>query len=61
MYNSHYQYGKCVSLLNIQEKDCLTQWNTTGSLKKAYDKTVKGYVYILDQNSKWTHPKEPRK
>ena len=30
-------------------------------MKKAYDKTVKGYTYILDQNSKWTAPRDPRK
>ena len=61
MIKNQYQYGKTLTLLNISEKESLDQWLTQGSLKKAYDKTVKGYTYILDQNSKWTAPKEPRK
>ena len=32
-----------------------------GSIKKAYDRTVKGYVYITDLSSKLQLPKEPRR
>jgi hypothetical protein len=48
MYKNHYQYGKSVDLLDIHAKDALKTWQTTGSLKKAYDKSVKGYVWITD-------------
>ena len=58
MYKNHYQYGKSVDLLDIHDKEALKTWQTVGSLKKAYDKSVKGYVWITDQNSKWTHPKD---
>jgi hypothetical protein len=49
MYKNKYQYGKHVQLLNIQEKESLDKWVVTGgTLKRAFDKTVKGYVYITD-------------
>lgn len=33
----------------------------TGMVKKAYDRSVKGYVYITDQGSKLQLPKDPTK
>jgi len=61
MLRNQYQYGKTICLLDISEKESLNQWQTQGSLKKAYDKSVKGYTYIMDQNSKWTVPKDERR
>jgi hypothetical protein len=61
MYNNQYQYGKTVSLLSITEKDQVNGWLTPKNLKKAYDKTCKGYVYITPNLGKWKHPVDDRK
>jgi hypothetical protein len=46
-----------VPLLAINEKESVQKWSISGSnLKRAYDKTVKGYVYITDQNTKLMMP-----
>ena len=34
------------------EKELIKKWMVSGSIKKAYDRSVKGYVYITDMNSK---------
>ena len=34
------------------EKETIKKWMVSGSIKKAYDRSVKGYVYITDANSK---------
>ncbi len=61
MYKNKYQFGKYLSLLDIQEKESIQKWGVTGgNLKKAYDKTVKGYVYITDQNMKLSLPGKPQ-
>jgi hypothetical protein len=61
MYNNQFQYGKSVSLLSITEKDQLAGWSTPKNLKKAYDKSAKGYVYITPTLGKWKHPADDRK
>ena len=33
----------------------------SGSIKKAYDRSAKGYVYITDRNSKLQLPQDPRR
>ena len=33
----------------------------SGSIKKAYDRSVKGYVFITDTNSKLQLPQDPRR
>ena len=61
MFKSQYQYGKHVSLLSITEKDSIAKWTiASGNLKKAYDKTCKGYVYITDANTKLMLPGNAR-
>ena len=58
MFRDQYQEGKYFPLLSIQEKDSLQRWlSSGGSLKKAFDKSVKGYVYITDVNTKLSLPK----
>jgi len=52
MFKNAYQYGNNVSLLNIQDKETIKRWLVSGSIKKAYDRSVKGYVYITDLSSK---------
>ena len=34
------------------EKELIKKWMVSGSIKKAYDRSVKGYVYITDMNLK---------
>jgi len=46
-----YHYGKVVSIFNIKEKDSFAGWGLHGLVKKAFDKTAKGYCLILDVNS----------
>ena len=58
MFRDQYQEGKYFPLLSITEKDSLQRWlSSGGSLKKAFDKSVKGYVYITDVNTKLSLPK----
>ena len=61
MFKNTYQYGPNVSLLNIQDKETIKRWLVSGSIKKAYDRSVKGYVYITDASSKLQLPKDTRK
>ena len=61
MFKNAYQYGNTVSLLNIQDKETIKKWLVSGSIKKAYDRTVKGYVYMTDMSSKLQLPKDSRK
>jgi hypothetical protein len=61
MYKNAYQNGKNVQLLNVQDKESIKKWSLTGNLKKAYDRSVKGYVYVADSNSKLMLPKDSRK
>ena len=39
----------------------IKKWMVSGSIKKAYDRSVKGYVYITDQNSKLQLPQDTRR
>ena len=43
------------------DKETIKRWLVSGSIKKAYDRSVKGYVYITDMSSKLQLPKDPRK
>jgi hypothetical protein len=45
----------------VQEKDTIKNWGLVGNLKKAYDRSVKGYVFVSDANSKLQLPKDTRK
>lgn len=56
MYSNQFQYGKHVTLLNIQEKDSIDKWHTQGLLRRAYDKSVKGYVFVTDAGSRLKQP-----
>ncbi len=47
--------------MNVGDKDSISKWSIAGgSLKKAYDKTCKGYVYITDANTKLMLPGNAR-
>ena len=48
------------TVLNL-DKETIKRWLVSGSIKKAYDRSVKGYVYITDMSSKLQLPKDPRK
>ena len=48
MFANQYAYGKTACLLSVTEKDSINAWQKTGMVKKAYDKSCKGYVYIMD-------------
>lgn len=57
MFKNQYQYGKHVQLLSVAEKDQIQKWAVTGSsLKKAYDKSVKSYVFVTDAKMKLSMP-----
>ena len=43
------------------DKETINKWHISGSIKKAYDRSVKGYVYMTDINSKLQIPKDTRK
>ena len=61
MYNNQFQYGKYVNLLSITEKETIDNWQIPANLKRAYDKSCKGYVYVTSAQQKWKHPKDDRK
>ena len=61
MFKDKYQYGNHVSLLNINEKESIKRWSISGSVKKAYDRQVKGYVYVSELSSKLQLPKDARR
>ena len=45
----------CFSILTVfprVDKETIKRWLVSGSIKKAYDRSVKGYVYITDLSSK---------
>ena len=47
--------------MSISEKDSIGKWSIAGgSLKRAYDKTCKGYVYITEANTKLMLPGNSR-
>ena len=46
---------------NYTDKATIKPWLVSGSIKKAYDRTVKGYVYITDLSSKLQLPKDARR
>lgn len=49
-------------LLSITDKDSVKNWAvTSGGLKKAYDKTAKGYVYVLDTQTRLQLPRDTRR
>lgn len=52
MFKQAYQNGKYFQLLSIQDKETIKNWGLIGNLKKAYDRTVKGYIFVSDSNSK---------
>ena len=43
------------------DKETIKPWLVSGSIKKAYDRSVKGYVYITDLSSKLQLPKDTRR
>jgi hypothetical protein len=45
----------------VQDKDSIKNWGLVGNLKKAYDRSVKGYILVSDNNSKMMMPKDNRK
>ena len=61
MYSNQFQYGKHVSLLNISEKESIDKWHTQGLLRRAYDKSVKGYVFVTDAGSRLKQPSDSKK
>jgi hypothetical protein len=57
MFKNQYQYGKFTSLLSVAEKEQIQNWAVSGSsLKKAYDKSVKSYVFVSDAKMKLSMP-----
>ena len=48
-------------LFSVTDKETIKRWLVSGSIKKAYDRSVKGYVYITDLSSKLQLPKDPRR
>ena len=36
-------------------------WKVNGLMKQAYDKSVKGYTYIIDKNTRLIAPRDSRK
>jgi hypothetical protein len=65
MFKNAYQYGKVVPLLNIQskiklsmviltslDKESLSGWSFSGPVKKAYDKTCKGFILLFESSTK---------
>ena len=63
MYKGSYQpqNNNSITLLNIVDKPTLNTWAVTGALKKAFDRFVKGYVFVCDINTRMVIPKEPRR
>ena len=63
--NFSYQNGTNVEIFNPSSKDALSIWKSTNvnSIKKDYDKFVRGYILILDGNSqnKIQLPKDEKK
>lgn len=60
MHKPEYKYGKCQTLFDIKEKVQMKNWEMPGNVKKAYDKSLKGYVCIMEENSKMSTPRNPR-
>ena len=60
MFRDQYQDGKHVQLLSVADKTSINKWTVQGSLKKAFDKSVKGYVYITDVGTKLSLPSSRR-
>jgi hypothetical protein len=42
------------------DKDSLSGWSFNGPVKKAYDKTCKGFIMLFEHNTKAQLPADPR-
>ena len=56
-----HQTSLVLTLALLIDKETINKWHISGSIKKAYDRSVKGYVYMTDINSKLQMPKDTRK
>ena len=61
MYKNQFQYGTHLMLLNITEKGSIDKWHVQGTLKKAYDKSAKGFVFVMDSNTRLKQPQDTRR
>ena len=48
------QGGSSVELFSAQGRDPVQHWRLTGSVKKYFDKDIRGYVYVLEGGSSTT-------
>lgn len=48
------QGGPYVDVFSAQGRDPAAQWKLTGSVKKEFDKLVRGYVYALEGGASTT-------
>ena len=46
------ELGEKLTVFNAKEKDIIQYWQKTGTIKKAFDSTVKGYIIVLDSLAK---------
>eukprot|EP00347_Sterkiella_histriomuscorum_P023813 403333301 len=60
MYKNSYQYGRYVPLFNVQNKESINNWVFQGSVKKAYDKSCKSFVFVFDHATKAQMPDDSR-
>jgi len=56
MFKNSYQSGSSFPLFNVTDKKSHDNWYFTSNIKKAYDKSLKGYAIILKHNSKLCAP-----
>ena len=53
--------GDKLTIFNAKEKDIINFWQKSGTIKKAFDSSVKGYIIVLDSLAKLQLPKNPAK
>ena len=54
-------HSECHLIFQMKDKVCdFPNWSLKGSVRRAYDKAIKGYCLVGDMNSKLIMPKDPR-
>lgn len=48
MFRNEYQGGAFVDVFSAQGRDPAAQWKLTGSVRKEFDKSIRGYAYVLE-------------
>ena len=54
------QGGPHVEVFSAQGRDPVARWKLSGTIKKEYDRQVKGYVYVMEGGSSTTRMQLPR-